>query len=330
MAWAVGDGVLAWRLEDGYCYPGTVRQCDQHQYFIQFDDGAETWVSADRLRPLSLGPGDRVEVRVPVGRSYSPARVVRRDAGKVIVEHEDGEQECTSLGMVRINPSDVRSTRTAVAASPWITGDRVFGRWGGDWHWYPATVQSMKDGQVHVIFDDGDQEHLPPERVVKLEVRVGQRVLGRWQRGPIYYPGKITRVEGERIWIDYDDGDKEATDVAWVRLAPAAFGSPWKVGQRVLAHWRPAGAFFVGVIRSIQGNAVQIHFDDGDRATITPGEILPLAFAEGMIVFARRKGVNGYVPAQVLQVDDGSLHLRFEDGAREWADLSRICVAPPA
>lgn len=53
----------------------------------------------------------------------------------------------------------------------------------------------------------------------QLLLKSGDRVLGRWQNGSTYYPGRVQQVEKERIKIIYDDGDVEWTSPGFTILA---------------------------------------------------------------------------------------------------------------
>src|SRR5438477_495763 len=97
-------------------------------------------------------------------------------------------------------------------------GDRVLATRLDDEFWYPGTVRAIEGEQLHVYFDDGDHEWMPAERVAENELAAGSRVYVRFQRGPVYYPGRISRREGDRISVDYDDGQKEDTSIALVRV----------------------------------------------------------------------------------------------------------------
>jgi hypothetical protein len=47
---------------------------------------------------------------------------------------------------------------------------------------------------------------------------VGDRLCCRRKGGPIYYPGEITKINGEVIHITYDDGEEETTSLRLVRV----------------------------------------------------------------------------------------------------------------
>jgi hypothetical protein len=338
MTWAFGDQVLAPRAGDSYCYPGTVQQDAGEHCSILFEDGNEAWVPTGQVQPLRLEPGDWIEVRLPAGREFSIARVVRFGSGRLIVKYEDGEQETTSLGLIRMAPDQMAShlmttSQPQTAPAPesslsWAAGDRVWARWSGDYHWYPGTVQTVEGERIHILFDDQDQEWVAPDRVVPLTFEMGQRVFGRWQRGALFYPGRLVRVDGERINIDYDDGGKETTMISYVRLTPFALGEPLQAGQRVLAFWPPGPHFYPGTIDKMMGSSVRIHFDDGDKATFSTEQVLPLILEVGQIIFARRRGAATYTPGQIVSREGDDLQMRFGDNKTERITLAQICVLP--
>jgi hypothetical protein len=98
-----------------------------------------------------------------------------------------------------------------------IEGDRVLAPWEPQWL-YPGTVGAVQGQQVYMIFDDGDRGWVPLAAVRLLNVRIGSRVYGRWQGGRFYYAGTVTQVQGNLIFIQYDDGDQEWTTVSLVRV----------------------------------------------------------------------------------------------------------------
>src|SRR5262249_39397339 len=60
--WTEGDRVFAcWH--DLNWYPGVVLAVNGEQYHVLLDDGNQSMVGGDRMRPLGLQPGDRVFCR---------------------------------------------------------------------------------------------------------------------------------------------------------------------------------------------------------------------------------------------------------------------------
>jgi len=100
----------------------------------------------------------------------------------------------------------------------WKVGEKLLVNWSHDKYWYPATIKK-KDGQRYfVVFDDGDKEWTVPSRMIEEDIRVGDRVFGNWKSRKRYYPGRVTRRDGNKIHISYDDGDQENTTISFVRV----------------------------------------------------------------------------------------------------------------
>jgi hypothetical protein len=224
----------------------------------------------------------------------------------------------------------VEATSTASASNErqhfWIVGDRVLAKWSGDGFWYPGTIQDVENEQLHVFYDDGEDEWRAPDEVAELTLEVGSRVFGRWQGGQFYYPGKITRVEGDRIQVKYDDGDQEWTSVEYLRIRRSTGPMPWKVGQRVLAHWVPEPFFYPGKIDAVNDDYLHIRFDDGDQAWVIPEQIRPLRIEVGTRVFARWQGGRYYYPADVAQQQGDKIFIRYDDGREEWSSIKLVRV----
>lgn len=100
----------------------------------------------------------------------------------------------------------------------WRVGDRVLANWSHDEYWYPATIRTIDGERFYIRFDDGDKEWVASDRMMYIDIEVGDRVHCRWKGGPYYYPGRVARQEGENIFVHYDDGDKERTTISFVRV----------------------------------------------------------------------------------------------------------------
>lgn len=320
--WKPGDRVLASRPGEAYLYPGVVHTRQEDLAHVLFDDGAEADVPAGALLHLQIELGDCVQVRMPAGRTYAPARVVRRLGEKLTVEYSDGEQESTSLGMVRIDPAGRRGAPPRVPRHAWIVGDRVLGKWSWDFYWYPGTVQAVEGEQLYVAFDDGDREWMPAARVMPLDFAVGSRVYGRWQGGPHYYPGRVARKDGETLHIHYDDGDQETTTVSVVRVLRGG------VGQRVLAQGINEPFFYPGVVRAVEGELIEVRFDDGERAKVAPWQALVVELEAGDRVQARWRGGPNYYPGVIAGRDGDQILVQYEDGQQEWTTVRVVRVLP--
>jgi hypothetical protein len=213
-AWLPGERVFAcWH--DLFWYPGVVLSRSDGQFHVLLDDGNQILVNGDRLRPLELRAGDRVFCRFKGGPEYFPGEVTRREGEMVYIHYDDGDEETTSIRLVRLLRDDWFPPVEAVSVQP---GDRVFGCWF-DSNWYPGVVLEVDGKRVRVLFDDGDQAPLTPDRLRPLTINVGDRVHCRLKGGPAFYSCEITRKQGEVIHVHYDDGEEETTSVRLLRLS---------------------------------------------------------------------------------------------------------------
>lgn len=96
-------------------------------------------------------------------------------------------------------------------------GDRVLAPWEAMFL-YAGTVDGLQGDEVHIRFDDGDCGWVQIRQIWPLEIKAGLRVFARWKMGYAFYPGEVVEVQGESVQIFYDDGDKEWTKVAALRI----------------------------------------------------------------------------------------------------------------
>jgi hypothetical protein len=100
----------------------------------------------------------------------------------------------------------------------WKVGDRVLVNWSQDEFWYPATITKVSRPGYYIVFDDGDEEWTTTKRVVALRLGIRQRVFVNRKHEGFYYPGRIVSKRKNIITVLYDDGIRETTTVAGVRL----------------------------------------------------------------------------------------------------------------
>jgi hypothetical protein len=132
------------------------------------------------------------------------------------------------------------------------SGDRVWAPWHGT-ALFAGTVDRIQGKEAHIHFDDGDQGWVLLEQLVPLEIPVGLRVMGRRKMGSQFYPGTVTEVQGDRVHVQYDDGNREWTPPAALAIPCEPFGPdarPTHVatrGQPAL-RWVFLVLIFVGVL----------------------------------------------------------------------------------
>jgi hypothetical protein len=94
------------------------------------------------------------------------------------------------------------------------------------------------------------------------EFGVGDRVFAYWEESEGYFVGTIVEtdstIKGGGFLVVYDDGDQAV--VPYARIKPLDV----QAGSKVFAKWSD-GKLYPGTVKRIIGNAIFIHFDDGDE-----------------------------------------------------------------
>jgi hypothetical protein len=104
---SIGDRVIAqWPAEKSWWYPGVVVS-DGGQIEVQFDDGDRAVLGPDQMKSLAIGPGSRVHCRWKGGSSYYPGKVSDARGSAIHVNYDDGDQEWSSVCMVRVSQNDL-------------------------------------------------------------------------------------------------------------------------------------------------------------------------------------------------------------------------------
>lgn len=104
----LGDRVLAqWPVEVEWWYPGVVVAADGSRLVVQFDDGDRSPLAASQVMPMAVASGTRVFGRYQGGRYYYPGAVTSRTGDAIHIAYDDGDQEWTSVGMVRVHADDL-------------------------------------------------------------------------------------------------------------------------------------------------------------------------------------------------------------------------------
>ena len=93
------------------------------------------------------------------------------------------------------------------------------------WHGkeYPAEVYKKKGARcfIHWIGESGSFDEwqscsafkVTEPVAAKSDFNVGDHVVCRWKNGSAWYPGVIVEKTGRRVFIHYNDGDKEHTTI---------------------------------------------------------------------------------------------------------------------
>jgi hypothetical protein len=258
LPWKVGDRVLApW--EPQFLYVGRIAQIKGKQILVEFEDGDAGWVLVNQLRKLVVKRRQKVLFRRKMGPQFFPGEITDVDGDQVRVRFAEGPgEEWTRIAGLRI-PCEARgpgAAPTKVASHMTFLehlrpGDRVWAPWNST-TLYAGTVDDIRGKEVHIHFDDGDRGWVQLDQLVPLQIAPGLRVMGRWKMRGHFYPGTVTQVNGERIHIQYDDGDHEWTKAAALMIPCERFGPdarPTKsVNGRSSMAWGWAIAILIGLV----------------------------------------------------------------------------------
>jgi Domain of unknown function (DUF4537) len=193
---------------DGFSYPCTIEKDEDGKFYIRYSDGTEEWAPHWRVGKANIRVGQVVYGNWQNKGLYYEGTVSSRKGDRIHIAYEDGDEEDTTIGRIRLKLESPDAKEV---------GCRVFGRWSVDGYWYPGTVKEIKDGKYLVRFDDKDKAWLSDDEVAGYQPTFGDRVEGDWLGKGKFYSGKITKRNGEKIHIEYDDGDYEDTTISYLR-----------------------------------------------------------------------------------------------------------------
>ena len=103
----------------------------------------------------------------------------------------------------------------AIAAEVKV-GESVIAFWTPGKAYFVGTAVEQTDTGFLVVFEDGEQVEVAQTEIRPNDIKVGTAVLARWEDGK-FYRGKVSKIVGRALYIEYDDGD--AGWVAWSEIA---------------------------------------------------------------------------------------------------------------
>ncbi len=108
----IGNRVLAmWPVEREWWYPGVVVESTSDEFLIQFDDGGRDSVPTEKALLLSPINGTKIQCRWKGGTTFFPGKIVSVSGAAIAVAYDDGDQETTSVSMIRVHESVVHDWR---------------------------------------------------------------------------------------------------------------------------------------------------------------------------------------------------------------------------
>jgi hypothetical protein len=93
----------------------------------------------------------------------------------------------------------------------------------------------------------------------------GDWVLGDYKGSGYWFPGIAEKIEGGKITIVYDDGERETVNKSNIRPYD------WMIGMKVQCNFKGQGDWYDGTIASLAGENIGIAYDDGDKETTKTG-----------------------------------------------------------
>jgi hypothetical protein len=95
-------------------------------------------------------------------------------------------------------------------------GDTVLAWWEPNGIYFVGTVVEEQGNRSLVVFEDAAQAWVNSHQIKPMDVARGSQVMARWSDGK-YYPGRVSRIVGRALFIEYDDGDSGWT--SWAGIA---------------------------------------------------------------------------------------------------------------
>ena len=96
-----------------------------------------------------------------------------------------------------------------------------------------------------------------------------------------------------------------------------------QIGDRVLGQWEEDGMWYPARIHSIEGNAIDLNFDDGDIGVVKPSQVRPIDWREGTRVECNWENGGTYYPGVIAEMESDRIHIQYDDGDEEDATISR-------
>jgi hypothetical protein len=196
-----------WKL-DHFFYAGHIEKIDGTRALFRFDDGDAAWLSANEIIDVTLTVGMPVLGNWKQRNKYYQGHVSARNGKRIRIRYNDGDVEETTLAHVRLplHPSEM-----------YTTGRRVFARWAPDKLFYAGKIEKVDGLRYFVRYDDNQTAWVGPSDLALLQLYVGLYLEADAGRRGKYYWASVTRIDGEKVWVEYDRGGTEQTTVSALR-----------------------------------------------------------------------------------------------------------------
>ncbi len=103
-------------------------------------------------------------------------------------------------------------------SDPYKKGNTIYVLWDTG-HYYPATVISSIEKEVYFkLMGFTDQQWVDKAGTKQVELSCGDMIECRWKKEEKFYLAEIIRVNGNNLYVKYNDGEKEHTTISMIRL----------------------------------------------------------------------------------------------------------------
>jgi hypothetical protein len=100
--WNAGDVALVKWSGDAYWYPASIDAVKDDMYFVRYLDGDSEWRLEKYIRQEALKEGDVVFGNFKGKGKYYRGRIAGRDGDNIFIKYDDGDEEHTVIGRVRV------------------------------------------------------------------------------------------------------------------------------------------------------------------------------------------------------------------------------------
>ena len=160
------------------------------------------------------------------------------------------------------------------------------------------------------------------------DYRIGDQVECNWKDGNRYYAGRVAAKEGDKLFIHYNDGDKEHTMASKCRPQATVSMDAMTQGSAVECRWKNGAKWYRGVIAEKTGQQVFIHYNDGDKEHTTLSKCRALNAApsaelvRGSLVVCNWKGGGTWYPGVIAEKTGNAVFIKYNDGDQENTTLN--------
>jgi hypothetical protein len=221
----VGTSVWADYHDSGFFFHAMVVDRRELMHRVIYDDGANEWLPANALLPDSLAEDAHVHVRMTFEGEFQSATVGRRLGRAVYVRLANGDERWSTLPHVRFQANDTGTPRRGDAPRPPheavapSVGADVFVNYQMQGLRFAATITARRDdGQLHVVYLDGETEWVDPALVIADELTTGNIVhVRRSWNPPQWVRGRVQERRESAIRVEFDDGGTAWTSIFRIR-----------------------------------------------------------------------------------------------------------------